>query len=555
MSYTPNNALIVQSDLTVLLDVHAPTAEQAQAAIAPFAELVKSPEHIHTYRLSALSIWNARAAGMAVAEMVTALADHAKYPIPESVAQELTLLGQRYGLTTLKKGDPDLQLDVADAPLAELLQRHEQVGPLLGERLTETTFAIDLAHRGVLKQALLSAGYPAEDLAGYLSGNDLPLALLDKTESNHSFTLRPYQQEAAALFYQAGQARGGSGVIVLPCGAGKTMVGMAAMAAIQQQTLILTSSLTSVRQWRRELLDKTTLTKEQIAEYSGEHKATGPVTLATYQILTYRSNKEDEFLHLGLFNQQSWGLIIYDEVHLLPAPVFRVTADLQARRRLGLTATLIREDGREGDVFTLIGPKRYDVPWRELETQGFIAAATCTEIRVPQDEARQMEYATAPRRYQFRIAAENPRKLSVVEQLLEKELGHRVLIIGEYIDQLKEIAQAISFPLITGKTSQKNREQLFQAFREQEISGLVLSRVGNFALDLPDADVLIQVSGKFGSRQEEAQRLGRVLRPKANGGSAQFYTLVSLRTCEEDFAQHRQLFLTEQGYRYQIEVL
>ncbi|MEL6137133.1 MAG: DNA repair helicase XPB [Cyanobacteria bacterium J06628_6] len=555
MSYTPDNALIVQSDRTVLLDVHAPTAEQAQAAIAPFAELVKSPEHIHTYRLSALSIWNARAAGMAVAEMVTALADHAKYPIPESVAQELTLLGQRYGLTTLKKGDPDLQLDVADAPLAELLQRHEQVGPLLGERLTETTFAIDLAHRGVLKQALLSAGYPAEDLAGYLSGNDLPLALLDKTESNHSFTLRPYQQEAAALFYQAGQARGGSGVIVLPCGAGKTMVGMAAMAAIQQQTLILTSSLTSVRQWRRELLDKTTLTKEQIAEYSGEHKATGPVTLATYQILTYRSNKEDEFLHLGLFNQQSWGLIIYDEVHLLPAPVFRVTADLQARRRLGLTATLIREDGREGDVFTLIGPKRYDVPWRELETQGFIAAATCTEIRVPQDEVRQMKYATAPRRYQFRIAAENPRKLSVVEQLLEKELGHRVLIIGEYIDQLKEIAQAISFPLITGKTSQKNREQLFQAFREQEISGLVLSRVGNFALDLPDADVLIQVSGKFGSRQEEAQRLGRVLRPKANGGSAQFYTLVSLRTCEEDFAQHRQLFLTEQGYRYQIEVL
>ncbi|MEL6248626.1 MAG: DNA repair helicase XPB [Cyanobacteria bacterium J06627_15] len=555
MSYTPDNALIVQSDRTVLLDVHAPTAEQAQAAIAPFAELVKSPEHIHTYRLSALSIWNARAAGMAVAEMVTALADHAKYPIPESVAQELTLLGQRYGLTTLKKGDPDLQLDVADAPLAELLQRHEQVGPLLGERLTETTFAIGLAHRGVLKQALLSAGYPAEDLAGYLSGDDLPLALLDKTESNHSFTLRPYQQEAAALFYQAGQAKGGSGVIVLPCGAGKTMVGMAAMAAIQQQTLILTSSLTSVRQWRRELLDKTTLTKEQIAEYSGEHKATGPVTLATYQILTYRSNKEDEFLHLGLFNQQSWGLIIYDEVHLLPAPVFRVTADLQARRRLGLTATLIREDGREGDVFTLIGPKRYDVPWRELETQGFIAAATCTEIRVPQDEVRQMKYATAPRRYQFRIAAENPRKLSVVEQLLEKELGHRVLIIGEYIDQLKEIAQAISFPLITGKTSQKNREQLFQAFREQEISGLVLSRVGNFALDLPDADVLIQVSGKFGSRQEEAQRLGRVLRPKANGGSAQFYTLVSLRTCEEDFAQHRQLFLTEQGYRYQIEVL
>lgn len=555
MSYVPENALIVQSDRTVLLDVHAPTAEQAQVAIAPFAELIKSPEHIHTYRLSALSIWNARAAGMAVPEMVSALATHAKYPLPESVTQEVTLLGQRYGLTTLKKAEQGLQLHVADAPLAELLQRHEQVGPLLGEPLSETTFSVALAYRGVLKQALLVAGYPAEDLAGYLTGDELSLTLLNETQSGQPFTLRPYQKEAADLFYQAGQARGGSGVIVLPCGAGKTMVGMAAMAAIQQQTLILTSSLTSVRQWRRELLDKTTLEKEQIAEYSGEQKSTGPVTLATYQILTYRQHKEDDFLHLGLFEQQSWGLIIYDEVHLLPAPIFRITADLQARRRLGLTATLIREDGREGDVFTLIGPKRYDVPWRELETQGFIAAATCTEIRVSQSDARQMEYATAPRRYQFRIAAENPRKLAVVKTLLEKESGHRVLVIGEYLDQLRAIASAIGFPLITGKTSQKERESLFQSFREKKISGLVLSRVGNFALDLPDADVLIQVSGKFGSRQEEAQRLGRVLRPKVGGGGAQFYTLVSQRTCEEDFAQHRQLFLTEQGYRYQVQVL
>ncbi|MEM9504903.1 MAG: DNA repair helicase XPB [Cyanobacteria bacterium P01_E01_bin.43] len=554
MSYTPENALIVQSDRTVLLDVHAPTAEQAQAAIAPFAELVKSPEHIHTYQLSALSIWNARAAGMAVIEMVAALTDHAKYPMPESIAQELTLLGQRYGLTTLKKAKTDLHLEVADAPLAELLLRHEQVGPLLGQSLTETTFTVDLAHRGLLKQALLVAGYPAEDLAGYLSGEGLSLSLLSETESGQPFALRPYQREAANLFYQAGQARGGSGVIVLPCGAGKTMVGMAAIAAVQQQTLILTSSLTSVRQWRQELLDKTTLTPEQIAEYSGTQKATGPVTLATYQILTYRPNKDDAFLHLGLFEQQSWGLIIYDEVHLLPAPIFRITADLQARRRLGLTATLIREDGREGDVFTLIGPKRYDVPWRELETQGFIAAATCTEIRVHQSESRQMKYAIAPRRQQFRIAAENPQKLTVVQRLLEKTAGHRTLIIGEYLDQLRAIAAAVTFPLITGKTSQKERERLFQAFREKEIVGLVLSRVGNFALDLPDADMLIQVSGKFGSRQEEAQRLGRVLRPKANGGSAEFYTLVSLRTCEEDFAQHRQLFLTEQGYRYQIQV-
>ena len=554
MTYSPDNALIIQSDRTVLLDVHAPKAEAAQAAIAPFAELIKSPEHIHTYRLSSLSIWNARAAGMPVANMVAALQDHAKYPMPESVAQELEALGQRYGLTTLTAGKgEDLQLQVADASLAELLLRHEQVGPLLGERLSPTRFVIALGHRGILKQALLTAGYPAEDLAGYLAGDELYLDLLSTTRSGDPFHLRPYQRTAADLFYQAGQARGGSGVIVLPCGAGKTMVGMAAVAAIQQKTLILTSSLTSVHQWQRELLDKTTLTPDQIAEYSGQHKATGPVTLATYQILTYRASHEDDFLHLGLFDQQSWGLIIYDEVHLLPAPIFRITAQLQARRRLGLTATLIREDGREGDVFTLIGPKRYDVPWRELEGQGFIAAADCTEIRIPQTEERQMDYATAGRRYQFRIAAENPLKLDVVKDLLEQESGHRVLIIGEYLDQLKAMAQQIDFPIITGKTSQKERDRLFASFRSGEIAGLILSRVGNFALDLPDADVLIQVSGKYGSRQEEAQRLGRVLRPKADGRSAQFYTLVSLRTCEEEFAQHRQLFLTEQGYRYHIQ--
>jgi DNA excision repair protein ERCC-3 len=555
MSYCPDNALIIQSDRTVLLDVHAPQAASAQAAIAPFAELIKSPEHIHTYRLSPLSIWNARAAGMAVTAMVAALQDHAKYPMPDAVAQELEALGQRYGLTTLTAGTQgDLVLTVADRPLAALLQRHEQVGPLLGAAPSPTAFTIALGDRGRLKQALLAAGYPAEDLAGYVAGDVLDMGLLTTSRSGQPFHLRPYQQTAADLFYQAGQAKGGSGVIVLPCGAGKTMVGMAAMAAVQQKTLILTNSLTSVHQWQRELLDKTTLTPDHLAEYSSQHKTTGPVTLATYQILTYRASQAEDFLHLGLFDQEAWGLIIYDEVHLLPAPVFRITAQLQARRRLGLTATLIREDGREGDVFTLIGPKRYDVPWRELEGQGFIAAADCTEIRIPQTEDRQMEYATAGRRYQFRIAAENPRKLEVVTALLEKEAGHRILIIGEYLNQLKAIAQRVQFPLITGKTPQAERDRLYAAFRQGEIAGLVLSRVGNFALDLPDADVLIQVSGKYGSRQEEAQRLGRILRPKTDGRSAQFYTLVSLRTCEEEFAQHRQLFLTEQGYRYHIEI-
>jgi len=554
MSYVPENALIIQSDRSVLLDVHAPKAVQAQDAIAPFAELIKSPEHIHTYRLTPLSIWNARAAGMPVTSMVEALQQHAKYPMPELVAQEIAALGQRYGLTVLDREGASLVLQTADQPLAELLCRHNQVNPFLKQRLSAQSFQIDLADRGVLKQALLAAGYPAEDLAGYVVGNPLPLNLRDETLAGQPFQLRPYQKEAADLFYQSGRVQGGSGVIVLPCGAGKTMVGMAVMAAVQEQTLILTSSLTSVRQWQRELLDKTDLPETAIAEYSGARKDTGAVTLATYQILTYRLSQEDDFPHMALFRDYAWGLIIYDEVHLLPAPIFRVTAELQARRRLGLTATLIREDGREGEVFALIGPKRYDVPWRDLEGQGFIAAAQCTEIRVAQDRDRQMEYALAQRRYQFRIAAENPNKLNIVKELLRQESGHCVLIIGEYLDQLKQIAETVNLPLITGKTKQQERDLLYTAFRKGEITGLVLSRVGNFALDLPDADVLIQVSGKYGSRQEEAQRLGRVLRPKSNGRSAKFYTLVSTRTCEEDFAQHRQLFLTEQGYRYLIEI-
>ncbi|MBW4634600.1 MAG: DEAD/DEAH box helicase [Iphinoe sp. HA4291-MV1] len=554
MSYIPENALIVQSDRTILLEVHSPTAEKALVAIAPFTELIKSPEHIHTYRITPLSIWNARAAGMAVEAMVEALHQYAKYPIPEAVEQEIITLGSRYGLTIIERGENSLILRVGDRPLAELLSRDKHVAPLLGKRLSELCFEFDAGFRGLLKQALLAAGYPAEDIAGYVTGDALSIKFSETTRSGTKFLLRDYQQKAAEAFHQSGRVQGGSGVIVLPCGAGKTVVGMAAMAAVQESTLVLTTSLTSVRQWRRELLDKTDLLEDAIAEYSGEVKATGPVTLSTYQILTYRSNREEDFPHFDLFRARSWGLIIYDEVHLLPAPVFRITAELQARRRLGLTATLIREDGREGDVFALIGPKRYDVPWRELEGQGFIATANCSEIRIVQDEERQMEYALAPRRNQFRVAAENPRKVEVVKDLLERNLGHRILIIGEFLSQLETLAQLTGLPLITGKTKQKEREQLYQAFRDGKLAGLVLSRVGNFAIDLPDANILIQVSGKYGSRQEEAQRLGRILRPKSDNQQAHFYTLVSLRTCEEEFARHRQLFLTEQGYSYQIEV-
>ena len=556
MSYNPENPLIIQSDRTILLEVHSPQAEAAREAIAPFAELIKSPEHIHTYRLTPLSIWNARAAGLEVTAMLAALQEYAKYPVPEAVNQEIAALGRRYGLTRIERSADGffLRLTVADEPLAELLIREEPIAPLLARRLDSLSFQVNTGFRGLLKKALVEVGYPAEDLAGYVRGDALPLKLREVAQSGQPFILRNYQQEAADVFYQSGRVQGGSGVICLPCGAGKTIVGMAAMAQVQENTLILTTSLTSVRQWQRELLDKTDLPEEAIAEYSGERKSTAPVTLATYQILTYRPHKEADFLHFSLFQARSWGLIIYDEVHLLPAPVFRITAELQARRRLGLTATLIREDGRERDVFALIGPKRYDVPWRELESQGFIAAASCTEIRVTQDSEQQMLYAVAPRRQQFRIAAENPRKVEVVQQLVNQEAGHKILVIGEYLAQLKTLAMATDFPLITGKTSQKKREELYSWFREGKLSGLVLSRVGNFALDLPDADVLIQVSGKYGSRQEEAQRLGRILRPKSDGRTARFYTLVSQRTCEEDFARHRQLFLTEQGYGYQIEI-
>lgn len=551
--YLPENPLIVQSDHTVLLETHGPRSESAREAITPFAELIKSPEHIHTYRITPLSIWNARAAGLNTGAMIATLRQFAKYPVPEGVAQEIESLGRRYGLAVIERDADGLILRVADAPLAELLARERKVAPLLGERLTDLVFRIRLGVRGLLKQALVNAGYPADDLAGYSEGQQLPLTLRTLSSGGEPFIVRGYQREAAAAFYQDGQARGGSGVIVLPCGAGKTIVGMATMALVQENTLILTTSQTSIQQWRRELLDKADLPADAIAEYTSQHKNTGPVTLATYQMLTYRPSREAEFVHFGLFHARAWGLIIYDEVHLLPAPVFRVTAELQSRRRLGLTATLIREDGLESDVFALIGPKRYDAPWRELEGQGYIAAADCTEIRVTQTPERDMEYALAPRRNQFRVAAENPRKQQVVAELLKREAGHRILIIGEFISQVEEFAAATGFPLLTGKTAQLERERLYQAFRERAVPGLVLSRVGNFAVDLPDADVLIQVSGRYGSRQEEAQRLGRVLRPKADGRRARFYTLVSLRTCEEDFARHRQLFLTEQGYSYRIE--
>ncbi len=550
-----HNPLIIQSDRTVLLDVHAPGAEEARIRLAPFSELIKSPEHVHTYRVTPLSVWNARASGLSGKEMSDSLREYAKYPPPEAVLSDIEDLAGRYGCVQLERENSRLLLAAGDAPTAELLFRDKRISPYIVRRLGPFSFEIDPAHRGLLKQALVEAGFPPEDKAGYANGEPLNIHLKATTRAGHPFALRSYQQEAAESFYQSGSALGGSGVICLPCGAGKTMVGIGAMAKIGQTTLILTTSMTSTKQWRRELLDKTSLCEDMIAEYTGEKKDIGPVTLTTYQMLTWRPGIDADFPHFQIFHARAWGLIIYDEVHLLPAPIFRVTAELQARRRLGMTATLIREDGREGDVFALIGPKRFDMPWRQLEEERWIAAAACTEIRVPMPEALRMQYAIAPARRRFRIAAENPGKVDVVVDIICANPASRVLIIGEYLDQLSDLAGRLDYPLVTGKTSQQEREDLYGRFRDGDIRHLILSRVGNFALDLPDADVLIQVSGIFGSRQEEAQRLGRILRPKADGRQARFYTLVSQHSREEDFARNRQLFLTEQGYSYTLQFI
>ena len=554
MAAAANKALIVQSDCSVLLELGAPHADDARAALAPFAELVKSPEHVHTYRLTPLSIWNARSTGLAAEQMVKALREHARYPIPSNVEQEILQLAARYGRVVIARDGNILRCSCQDHITAERIARDKGAGQYLTDRISPTEFRVAPDARGVLKQALVAAGYPAEDFAGYLPGEHLDLELRANTVSGKPFQVRDYQRQAAEAFHLAGSERGGSGVIVLPCGAGKTIVGLAAMDLVKQTTLVLATTLTSVKQWRRELLDKTSLRQEDIAEYTGERKNTGPVTLTTYQILTWRGDRAAEFPHLELFRARSWGLIIYDEVHLLPAPVFRATADLQARRRLGLTATLVREDGRESDVFALIGPKRFDVPWKDLERQAWIATASCIELRVPMSAERRMEYALAERRSQFRVAAENPAKMIHLRELLARYPDARVLVIGAYIDQVETIAKEIGAPLVAGKTPEIERERIYERFRKGELRCIVLSKVGNFAIDLPDADLLIQVSGAFGSRQEEAQRLGRVLRPKYDGRAARFFTLVSRDTREEEFAHHRKLFLTEQGYSYQVRL-
>ena len=546
------NPLIVQSDRTILVEVDHPRYEDARAALARFAELEKSPEHIHVYRLSPLSLWNAASAGLDAAGVLESLESLSKYEIPQNIRREIIDFIARYGQLRLRKEDDRLILESDDPALIAEVTGLPSVKQFLAQTLDEHRVQVGDRFRGHIKQALIKVGFPVEDLAGYVEGAPLEIKLLTSAGDRRSFTMRDYQLDAVSAFHMNGEPQGGNGVIVLPCGAGKTIVALGAMAALKCHTLVLTANTVALRQWRDELLEKTSLTEEQVGEYSGETKQIRPVTLATYQILTYRKSRADEFKHFGLFDQKGWGLIIYDEVHLLPAPVFRYTAEIQARRRLGLTATLVREDGREDDVFSLIGPRRYDMPWKLLERQGWIAEAYCREIRVDLPEARRMTYAVANRREKFRIASENSRKTEIIRTLLEQHPSDQVLIIGLYVRQLKQIAALFEFPLITGSAPLQARLDLYARFRSGELKRLVVSKVANFAIDLPDANVAIQISGTFGSRQEEAQRLGRILRPKADGSAAIFYSLITRNTLDQDYAVNRQLFLTEQGYQYTI---
>jgi DNA excision repair protein ERCC-3 len=533
--------LIVQSDKTLLLEVDHDLAADCRREIAPFAELERAPEHIHTYRVTPLALWNARAAGHDAEQVIDALIKYARYPVPHALLVDVADTMARYGRLRLEKHPVHgLILVSTDRAVLEEVLRARKIAPLLGSRVADDTVVVHASERGSLKQSLLKLGWPAEDLAGYVDGEAHPISLKED-----GWELRSYQREAADAF-----RHGGSGVVVLPCGAGKTIVGAAAMAQAGATTLILVTNTVSAHQWRQELLKRTSLTEDEIGEYSGSKKEIRPVTIATYQIMTTR--RKGVYSHLEVFDARDWGLVLYDEVHLLPAPIFRMTADLQARRRLGLTATLVREDGREGDVFSLIGPKRYDAPWKDMETQGWIAPADCVEVRVTLTDSERLAYATAEPEERYRFCATTETKTGVIESLVQRHKGEQTLVIGQYIDQLDELGERLDAPVIKGETRIKERERLFQAFRTGEISVLVVSKVANFSIDLPEASVAIQVSGAFGSRQEEAQRLGRVLRPKASGKGARFYAVVARDTLDQDYAAHRQRFLAEQGYAYRI---
>jgi DNA excision repair protein ERCC-3 len=548
----PQNPLIIQSNSTILLEVNNPLFVDARNAISSFAHLEKSPEYIHTYSITALSLWNAAALGMKSNEVIERLDCFSKYPLPQNVISDITELMGRFGKLILENAPEGLILRCDDAEMFRHLIKHPSLKHFIGDQLDALRVRIAPEQRGYIKQILIGIGYPAHDRASYIDGTPHQVMLRTSLSNGTAFVVREYQKQAAENFIGNADSPGGSGVIVLPCGAGKTIVGIYVMSMLKRRTLILVTNITAAHQWKREILGKTTLTDDEIGEYSGEEKEIKPITIATYQILTYRRKKNEHFLHYNVFNSENWGLIIYDEVHLLPAPVFKFTAELQARRRLGLTATLIREDGHEKDVFTLIGPKKFDVPWKDLERQGWIATARCVEIRVDLPNVEKMRYLSLSPRQQIRLAYENPDKIEVVRDLLTHHHNDQVLIIGQYLTQLDAFCSEFHIPIIMGSTPTTKRDELYEAFRNGIIKTLILSKVGNFAIDLPDANVAIQISGSFGSRQEEAQRLGRILRPKSSGEQAIFYSIVTRESKELDFAMNRQLFLTEQGYNYEI---
>ena len=573
MTLLPDNPLIVQGDRSLVLhtvrakvdaqgraekdELGRPITEEhprfavARDALSGFAELEKSPDYLHTYRITPVSIWNAAALGLTLEDILGRMEEFSCVPIPGNVVADIRMWMERYGLLRIERVGDEFELVATDGAALEEVLGHDSIKKLT--RVDEQGRAWVTEHdRGSIKQSLIKIGFPVDDRGGYIEGDPFTIPLRSTTRLGLPFALRPYQEGAAECFYRGGSVLGGNGVVVLPCGAGKTVVGLGVMNRVGAKTLILTTNTVAVRQWRDEVLDKTELSPDDVGEYTGDQKTVCPVTITTYQMLTWRRSKTADFEHFELFSRENWGLVIYDEVHLLPAPVFRVTAALQARRRLGLTATLVREDSKEDEVFCLIGPKRYDVPWKVLEGQGFIATAHCIEVRVPLEGSLRSTYASADARRKFRVASENPAKVAVVQRLIERHPEGRILVIGQYIDQLKELTRHLRVPLITGKTPNAERERLYGAFRDGAERILVVSKVGNFAIDLPDANVAIQISGTFGSRQEEAQRLGRILRPKSDGSAAAFYAVVTLGSRDQEFAQKRQLFLTEQGYTYEI---
>lgn len=553
MNYDRRKPLIVQKDLTVLLETRHPDFEYLRKQLGGFAELVKHPSNIHTYRITPLSLWNAVSAGVTYEDVIHCLQSHSKMPLSMPLCQQIGNIMGRYGLLRLEAHGDTLRLVIDHIEALKDVLNNENLSRFFMEQIGSNAYTVDPGERGAIKQEFMRHGYPIIDLAGYQRGEPLSIELRSETRQGVSFQLRDYQAEAVDTFMRMGSGAGGSGLLVLPCGAGKTIIGIAVMANIGSACLVLTTNTSSVKQWIREILDKTTLAESAIGEYTGQMKQVRPVTVATYQILTHRRAGDDDFAHMQLFQERDWGLIIYDEVHLLPAPVFRATAGIQAKRRLGLTGTLVREDGKEEDVFSLVGPKTYEIPWKDLEQQGWIASVDCAEIRVPLPPDAKLRYSHAGAREQYRIAGENSLKLAVLHDLLTLHAERAALVIGQYLEQLSDIAERFRAPMISGRTPQSERERLYRQFRNGDIPLLIVSKVANFAIDLPDASLAIQVSGSFGSRQEEAQRLGRILRPKEGDNKAHFYSIVSQETREQDFAMKRQLFLLEQGYRYKVK--